>query len=1084
MGLGWGWTHSLAWQIVVHRRRLVVWGEDGMPVEFPTIREGAEALGPRGWLLRRSSNEYVLDTGDDLRRVFKAVIDEKTLGLAAVRDRNGNCLELSYEGGRLAEVVDSAGRRVRFMPNANGRVASLRVATRLRELEFVRYTYDPTGNLTSVTDAEGHVTRYAYEGRLLTAYTNRVGVTFHYAYDGEHRCIETWATPPPGLDAGVVAGPRMLADGVTRVRGTLHYRFERDSDGYVEVASSHTVERFFGSPLGRIDKSVHGELVVTREYDQDGQLVAVMDGVGAVTRFERDERGRLLKAVDPIGRTTMAKRDEVGRTVEVTDPAGGVATTTYDRFGNIELYTEPDRSATSYRYDSRGLMIECVERNGGSWRMRYDEEGNWVELLGPNGALWRRTFDDLGRKVSETDTSNATTTFRYTPRGDLASQTDALGGTTHYEYDGERRLLAQTDALGARAQCGYGIHGKLCRITYPSGDVFTMRYTPEGKLAEAENPAGETWHFRYDARGNLIEETTFDGRRNSYTYDLADRVVRSSHSSGVVYEFEYNLAGELVKRELPDGSAHEFEYDALGSVLVAKNDDAVCEFVRDSSGRIVREIQEVGGERFVIDTTLDAQGKAVVKQSSLGHTERLGRDALGAPVQRLFASGDRIKHERDAEGREVRRLLPREGRVQSWYDGKGALIGVRATGPLGSDGLEPITSDTRFDRNVRGDVIRETDLVRGMTTYECDADGRLVSAEPEHGRAQRWRYADGRPFEAGERAEPREFAAGGALVRRGSMSYRFDEGGRLIEKASQSGTTKYDWNDSGLLSSVTLPDRRSVRYAYDAFGRRTRREVTTREPGPGAEVRTISSTRYVWDGDDLAHALVTEALDAGDPIVSVRTYVFDDDNWVPVAHKESGYDDVAASTQWVHYLTGPTATPLALVDASGNVVSIIDRAAFGARRKPDGTDIGLLGGFLDSDTGLEYHRFRYYDPEIGRFISRDPLEIEGGSDLFAYPPDPLKWVDPLGLARFPADVQRAALEAARDQHGFVRCAECNTACARPVRHDGPAQTPAELARMRREWQFDHVHPQSQGGDSTLANCQVLCRRCNRAKSDT
>jgi 5-methylcytosine-specific restriction endonuclease McrA len=36
---------------------------------------------------------------------------------------------------------------------------------------------------------------------------------------------------------------------------------------------------------------------------------------------------------------------------------------------------------------------------------------------------------------------------------------------------------------------------------------------------------------------------------------------------------------------------------------------------------------------------------------------------------------------------------------------------------------------------------------------------------------------------------------------------------------------------------------------------------------------------------------------------------------------------------------------------------------------------------------------------------------------------------------------------------------------------------------QREWQFDHIHPQSRGGADTLDNCQVLCRRCNRQKSD-
>ena len=55
------------------------------------------------------------------------------------------------------------------------------------------------------------------------------------------------------------------------------------------------------------------------------------------------------------------------------------------------------------------------------------------------------------------------------------------------------------------------------------------------------------------------------------------------------------------------------------------------------------------------------------------------------------------------------------------------------------------------------------------------------------------------------------------------------------------------------------------------------------------------------------------------------------------------------------------------------------------------------GQYFDAGTGLHYNRFRYYDPDAVRFISQDPIGLAGGINLYQYAPNPLVWVDPLGL---------------------------------------------------------------------------------------
>lgn len=55
------------------------------------------------------------------------------------------------------------------------------------------------------------------------------------------------------------------------------------------------------------------------------------------------------------------------------------------------------------------------------------------------------------------------------------------------------------------------------------------------------------------------------------------------------------------------------------------------------------------------------------------------------------------------------------------------------------------------------------------------------------------------------------------------------------------------------------------------------------------------------------------------------------------------------------------------------------------------------GQFFDGETGLHYNRFRYYDSDVGMFVSLDPIGLMGGDNVFAYSPNPIMWIDPLGL---------------------------------------------------------------------------------------
>ena len=114
-----------------------------------------------------------------------------------------------------------------------------------------------------------------------------------------------------------------------------------------------------------------------------------------------------------------------------------------------------------------------------------------------------------------------------------------------------------------------------------------------------------------------------------------------------------------------------------------------------------------------------------------------------------------------------------------------------------------------------------------------------------------------------------------------------------------------------------------------------------------------------------------------------------------------------------HYHCNHLGTPQELSDDKGDIVWLsYDRAwggSFDSLYKQQFVDnfavkenelqpFKFQGQTLDIETGLHYNRFRYYDSDVGMFVSRDPIGLEGGDNVFAYAPNPVMWIDPFGLA--------------------------------------------------------------------------------------
>ncbi|MBC3256641.1 RHS domain-containing protein [Pseudomonas paralactis] len=234
----------------------------------------------------------------------------------------------------------------------------------------------------------------------------------------------------------------------------------------------------------------------------------------------------------------------------------------------------------------------------------------------------------------------------------------------------------------------------------------------------------------------------------------------------------------------------------------------------------------------------------------------------------------------------------------------------------------------------------------------------------------------------------------------------------------------------------------TVSFAYDALGRRLfklskAKYHDRREAGPMwnkmeraklDEAYGCGYTIYGWDGDVLAFESRNN-----DKSERLTHYFFEPGSFVPVAQAveqrsiqllpepvyEGAYD-IDRDPVWQHkpkpvsfsavawYQCDHLGTPMELTDEHGDITWAGVYKAWGvakeqrsetAKRADVRNPLRFQGQYFDVETGLHYNRYRYYDPQVGRFIGKDPIGFAGDLNVYAYAPNPVEWIDPLGLAK-------------------------------------------------------------------------------------
>ncbi|WP_438022727.1 RHS repeat-associated core domain-containing protein [Sorangium sp. So ce233] len=1088
VGIGFGWTHGLAWTLEERRASVVVRTGDGKRVELPRPAEpGEEArLGP--WGVFRDEEGYAIRPGNEFVHFFRPVEPgSKVHLLASIAYRRRGRISLQYERGRLARVIDSVGRVVVFHGNAGGRIDSISVPDpQGRTLVFARYAYDDQGNMVAAADADGHTTRFAYDDdHRLTRLEYPNGLVFHFAYDGGGRCVETWGAYPNGHDPALAGGlPDVLRDGRTRARGIYHCRFEYDGD-YTEVVDSARLQRFFVGPGDKIEKAVDARGGVTsRTFDSLGRVTSQTDPTEATWLYKYDELDEIVAEVNPEGHQTTVRRDGAGRSIELVDPAGGAVTITRNTAGEIEAITDQNGATTHFALDARSLVAEIVDPRGARRTYEHDAHGNLLAHTTATGGRFTFTYDHWGRRLSERDPLGNMRWYRYSSSGRITGIVDGLGRTTTREYDAMGNLIREVYPDGTSECAEYGGLNWLCRIVRPDRTEVRVLYNREGWPLLVQNEAGEEHQFEYGPSGLVVAERDFLGRETRYGHDRLGRVIWIDEGDGK-RELTLNRIGQIVKEEAPDGSTRTYDYNARGELELASSNGVAFTWRRDATGRILQEELQIGGATYVVTSARDRAGNRDGVQTSLGHALRMRRDAAGA-VTELWTKDERVVAiQRDPLGMAVRRDLSGGGAVLLSYDAERRLRGQRIVGPADpqpTTGIgepawvgrsPPGALERRFDYTPVDEICKVTSSDGEDIEYTYDTRRHVVRQTAGGASLSFQVDANASYHESGPTAPHRAYGRGGQLLGRGELSYVYDGRGRLVERrraalgASPPEVTRFEWDAWSLLRAVVQPDGTRVEFDYDAFARRVAKRTLR-------DGQVVEQHHYVWDLLSMVHDVKVDRAGRSEEAL---TYLFDENDGLPPAgHREDG--------GWVHYVTDVNGAPLDLVNPSGRRVGKVERTLFGRARVTRGsaaTPFRFLGQVEDPETGLHYNRYRYYDPDTGRYISPDPTLLQGGLHLYAYGPNPVAWVDPMGwthfttVTGFPSGSATHATNKSPVQYDSMYSKNCPT----ELSHSG-----AQLCHSEQKWCYDLLASGKKGGNYNLSGSLPPCPNCHGAMMRT
>ncbi len=427
---------------------------------------------------------------------------------------------------------------------------------------------------------------------------------------------------------------------------------------------------------------------------------------------------------------------------------------------------------------------------------------------------------------------------------------------------------------------------------------------------------------------------------------------------------------------------------AEGVALGIESDEIA--YRHDAAGRVLSESGINGAVGYEWDALSNLTGLTLPGEQKLAWLH------YGSGHVSAIRFGQQLVTEftRDRLHREVRRTQGAREQLRQ-YDSLGRRTLQRSE--LSTDVTLPEQAllERLYRYTARGELSGVSDTLRGEVDYGYDAEGRLLKHYEDrqgHSRAQ-FSYDAADNLAASDAAAP---VTDNRLQHWQALFMKYDHWGNLVSRRNGLYEQHYAYDAENRLVSArgTGPEGRfEARYHYDALGRRTRKIVTT--------THGTTDTRFLWQG----YRLLQEQQESG----LCSTYLYDpNEAWSPLARVDHLRDQSSGEIYWFN--TDLNGAPLEVTDERSAVRWSGQYGSFGeVRHQSEGFSrlvnrtamahqpLRYAGQYADGETGLHYNLFRYYDPQVGRFIVQDPIGLNGGWNLYQYAPNPLGWIDPLGL---------------------------------------------------------------------------------------
>jgi RHS repeat-associated protein len=716
-----------------------------------------------------------------------------------------------------------------------------------------------------------------------------------------------------------------------------------------------------GRPLSQTDENLNS---TTYTYDSQGNVltvtVPISSGNTATTTYTYNSFGSVLTATDPLGNVTTNSYDANNNLLAVTSPAPGnnqpasVTHFAYNSLGELTNITDPRGNQTTMSYFSTGLLQNITDAQGNVTAYAYDSFGNRTSVTDANNKQTTFTYDAMNRLTKITYPDSTTTQFGYDVRGRRTSVTDQNSKQTTYTYDDADRLTTVTDAANNVTTYGYDSESNLTSIKDANLNTTTFDYDAFRRVSETHFPSGKVETYGYDNVGNLTSKTDRKNQLITYTYDQLNRLTQKSYPDTTSVNYTYDSDSRLTQVTDPTGT-YSFTFDNMGRL----------------SGTTTQYTFLTGRSfttAYAYDAASNRTGFTDPENGSSSYAyDTLNRLQTLTPPTAISSGSFGFGY--DALSRRTSLTRPNSVNTSYGYDTLSRLLSVtHASGGTTLDGAT-YTVDNAGNR-----LTRTPQPTGTASTYGYDNIYELLSVTQSGSTTESYTYdpVGNRLTNLGSAAW--SYNTSNELNSRPSYSYTYDFNGSVLTSITGTNTTSYAWDFENRLTTVTLPGSGgTVTFKYDPFGRRIYKSSTS------------GTSIYAYDADNLI-----EETNGTGGVVARYTQTQNVDELLAMLR----------SSTTSYYEADGLGSITSLTNTAGAIASSYTYDSFGNLVASSGSLVNnyrYTAREFDTETNLYFYRARYYDPQVGRFLTEDPSGFQAGSNFYRYVRNrPTAAIDPSG----------------------------------------------------------------------------------------